>query len=184
VALRPRLTTGLPLSLTTGVSDQNPASLSQKPSPERARNCRGRRPGRAVSTCVRHRLGLLALAALAVLITEVLPHDLGGLRDRALLLGFAGALRRSELVALAADDVGERPEGLVLTLRRSKTDQEATGRPVGVPYGSHPTTGPVRALQAWSEAAGTTDGPLFRPVTRHGRLGLAPRRGSVSPAAR
>jgi integrase len=113
-------------------------------------------------------------------IMQWLPDDLGGLRDRALLLvGFAAALRRSELVALDASDVTERPEGQVLTLRRSKTDQEGAGRQVGVPYGSNPATCPVRALRAWTETTGITDGPLFRAVTRHGRLG----RGRLSAAS-
>jgi integrase len=62
-------------------------------------------------------------------------------RDRALILiGFAGALRRSELVALDFDDVQEDADGLVLAIRRSKTDQEAEGEIRGLPYGSHPAT--------------------------------------------
>jgi integrase len=60
---------------------------------------------------------------------------------------------------------------VVLTLRRSKTDQDGAGRPVGVPYGSNPPTCPVRALRAWTDTAGITTGPLFRPVTRHGTIG-------------
>jgi integrase len=54
-----------------------------------------------------------------------------------LLIGFAGALRRSELVALDVDDVQEDADGLVLTIRRSKTDQEAEGEIRGPPYGLH-----------------------------------------------
>jgi integrase len=105
-------------------------------------------------------------------VVEALPEDLVGHRDRALLLvGFAGALRRSELVALDVADVEQRTEGLVLRIRRSKTDQEGAGRLVGVPYGSNPPTCPVRALRAWCEAAEITTGPLFRPVTRSGKLG-------------
>jgi hypothetical protein len=60
-------------------------------------------------------------------------------------MGFAGALRRSELVGLDATDVSETAEGLVVTIRRSKTDPEAAGRTIGVPFGSVPATGPVRA---------------------------------------
>jgi integrase len=100
-----------------------------------------------------------------------LPDTLRGHRDRALvLLGFAGAFRRSELVALDVEDLVEIPEGLVVTMRRSKTDQEGQGRPVGIPYGSNPTTCPVRAVRRWREAAGILAGPLFRAVNRHGRL--------------
>jgi integrase len=103
-----------------------------------------------------------------------LPGDLRGARDRALLLvGFAAALRRSELVALDRCDVAETAEGLVVTLRRSKTDQEGQSRKIGVPYGSNPATCPVRALRAWTEIAGVVDGPLFVTVDRSGRPGTA-----------
>jgi integrase len=94
-----------------------------------------------------------------------------GIRDRALLLvGFAGAFRRSELVALDVEDVQFTGDGLVVLLRRSKTDQEAEGRKVGLPYGSNPDTCPVRALRGWIEASAIESGPLFRPITRHGKI--------------
>jgi integrase len=94
-----------------------------------------------------------------------------GIRDRALLLiGFAGAFRRSELVALDLEDVQFTGDGLVILLRRSKTDQEGAGRRVGLPYGSNPDTCPVRALRAWIEASGIDAGPLFRSITRHGKI--------------
>jgi len=94
-----------------------------------------------------------------------------GKRNRALLLlGFAGAFRRSELVGLDIADVAVTGDGLVVTLRRSKTDQEGAGRTVGIPYGSDPTTCPVRATTGWISAAGLTTGPLFRSITRHGRV--------------
>ena len=97
--------------------------------------------------------------------------DPAGVRDRALLLiGFAAALRRSELVALDVTDVDHTNDGLVITVRRSKTDQEGAGRKVGVPYGSNPSTCPVRAWKAWVDEAGITDGPLFRGVDRHGNI--------------
>lgn len=101
-----------------------------------------------------------------------LGPDLGGLRDRALLtLGFAGAFRRSELVGLDVPDVVWTADGLELTIRRSKIDQEGWGRKIGVPYGSTPATCPVRALRAWLDAAAITSGPLFRPVAKGGRVG-------------
>jgi integrase len=100
-----------------------------------------------------------------------LAGGLLGVRDRALLLvGFAGAFRRSELVALDVRDAEVTRDGLVLTLRRSKTDQEGQGRKIGIPFGSDPSTCPVRALQAWLEASGIAEGPVFRPVNRHGQL--------------
>jgi site-specific recombinase XerD len=100
-----------------------------------------------------------------------LPGGILGIRDRALLLiGFAGAFRRSELVALDHADCEFTRAGLVVTIRRSKTDQEAHGRKVGIPYGSTIETCPVRALQAWLGASAITGGPLFRSITRHVRM--------------
>lgn len=96
-----------------------------------------------------------------------LPDTLRGRRDRALLLvGFAGALRRSELVALSVRDVVFEAEGLVLTIRRSKTDPTAEGQLVGIPYSNDLETCPVRALRAWLEAAQITEDAVFRPIER------------------
>ena len=82
-----------------------------------------------------------------------------GTRDRALiLLGFAGAFRRSELVALDIEDCGFGKDGLTVTLRRSKCDQQGVGRKIGIPYGSNPEPCPVRTIQAWIEQAGVCSG--------------------------
>jgi integrase len=100
-----------------------------------------------------------------------LPGNLLGVRDRVLLLiGFCGAFRRSELVALDAADVAVTRDGLVVTIRRSKTDQEGEGRKIGIPYASHLETCPVRSLQDWLEKSGITQGPLFRPIDRFGKM--------------
>lgn len=92
--------------------------------------------------------------------------DLAGARDRALLLvGFVAALRRSELAALTVDQMAEHPNGLVLTLPRSKTNQ--TGEQVELvvlPRAGHPDRCPVTALQRWRDLAEVADGPLLRPV--------------------
>jgi site-specific recombinase XerD len=94
-----------------------------------------------------------------------------GTRDRALiLLGFAGAFRRSELVGLDASDCIFGRDGLTVTLRRSKTDQDGAGRKIGIPYGANPDTCPVRNLQDWIEQAGIVGGVLFRPLNRRGQL--------------
>jgi integrase len=94
-----------------------------------------------------------------------------GARDRALiLLGFAGAFRRSELVALDIEDCTFGKDGLTVTLRRSKTDQQAAGRKIGIPYGSNPETCPVRTVQAWIEQASVSTGALFRSINRHGQV--------------
>jgi integrase len=95
-------------------------------------------------------------------------------RDRALVLvGFAGAFRRSELVALDVEDVEFNSDGVVAVVRRSKTDPEGQGRRVGIPYGSAPATCPVRALKAWCDLLGCTEGPLFRAVHRNGTIAAA-----------
>jgi integrase len=101
-----------------------------------------------------------------------------GARDRALiLLGFAGAFRRSELVALDVEDCTFGKDGLTVALRRSKTDQQAAGRKVGIPCGSNPETCPVRMVQEWLELACIGAGPLFRSISRHGQA----RPGRLSP---
>lgn len=102
---------------------------------------------------------------------SVCGDDPAGIRDRALLLvGFAGAFRRSELAALDVGDIQKVRDGVIITLRRSKTDQEGEGRQIGVPYGSNPITCPVRAFQDWVDVAEITDGPLFRSISRHGNI--------------
>jgi site-specific recombinase XerD len=89
--------------------------------------------------------------------------SLRALRDRAIiLLGFAGAFRRSELVALNVDDLEESAEGMLVTLRRSKTDQEGLGRRVAIPRGE--IACPVAALRAWLDAAGISEGAIFRRI--------------------
>jgi integrase len=104
-------------------------------------------------------------------ILAALPDTLLGKRDRALLLlGFAGAFRRSELVALDAEDLDFGHEGVTVLVRRSKTDPEGQGRKVGIPYGSFLSTCPVRALRTWLEALGRVGGPLFCGINRHGQL--------------
>lgn len=102
---------------------------------------------------------------------EKLPDNLLGVRDRALLLlGFAGAFRRSELVSLDIEDITFTRDGLKVLLRKSKTDQESQGITKGIAYGSHLETCPVRALQHWIEASEIKTGSLFRPINRHGQM--------------
>lgn len=102
----------------------------------------------------------------------VLPDNLIGTRDRAiLLLGFAGAFRRSELVALDVGDLAFGERGLTITLRRSKSDQEGEGAKKGIPFGRHTLTCPVTAVRDYMDMSHVSDGPLFRPVNRHGQIG-------------
>jgi integrase len=99
------------------------------------------------------------------------PETLLGLRDRALVLvGFAGAFRGSELAAIDFAHLSFTKDGLVIDLRRSKTDQEAAGRKVGIPFGKEEATCPVRALRRWLAYSGIIDGAVFRGVNRHGKL--------------
>lgn len=106
------------------------------------------------------------------------PDTLAGARDRALLvLGFATGCRRSEIAALNLTDVAFEEEGVVVTVRKSKTDKDAHGRQPKLIAGNHPETCPIRTLQAWIDvlaAKGITTGPLFRRIDRHGNLGRAP----------
>lgn len=105
-------------------------------------------------------------------IVQALPEGSNTIRTvAALLLGFSGAFRRSELVALDRGNIEFVEDGLVVNITRSKTDQEGAGRIVGVPYGSNPATCPVRNLKKWIEVSGIEGGPLFRSVDRHGRIG-------------
>ncbi|HEY8008765.1 MAG TPA: site-specific integrase [Methylocella sp.] len=91
-------------------------------------------------------------------------------RDRVLLLlGFAGGFRRSELVGLDVSDLEHVRQGIIVHLRRSKTDQEGAGRKIGVPF-ARTRHCPVLALESWLEISGIGTGSLFRPVDRHGRI--------------
>jgi integrase len=104
-------------------------------------------------------------------IAAEIPDTLLGKRDRALLLlGFSGAFRRSELVALNLDDLEDNRDGLIVRIRKSKTDQQGEGRAVGIPCGAEESTCPVEALTKWREAAGIEAGALFRRVNRHSQV--------------
>ena len=104
-------------------------------------------------------------AATSDLVLSMIPRgdSLRELRNRAIILvGFAGAFRRSELVALDVSDIEETAEGMLVTLRRSKTDQEGLGRRVAIPRGE--IACPVAALRAWLNAANITEGAIFRRI--------------------
>lgn len=94
---------------------------------------------------------------------------LTGKRDKALLLlGFAGALRRSELVALDWSDLEFVPEGLRITIRQSKTDQEQQGQTIAIPNGR---LNVATVLQDWLYHAAITEGAVFRSINKVGRVG-------------
>lgn len=107
-----------------------------------------------------------------------LPDTPRGRQARAVLtVGFAGGFRRAELVALDQHDVSETDDGLVVVVRRSKTDQEGISRTLGIPYGPHPGSCPVRALRAWrgtldnvamdEQLDATRPSALFRTIRGH-----------------
>lgn len=124
---------------------------------------------------IRRRLGVRSVGkapATADIIGKMLklcPDTLAGKRDAALLgIGFAAALRRSELVAIEVEDITFVDDGLRLLIRRSKTDQTGEGAEIAVIRGVR--IRPVAALQAWLTASGITSGPVFRAVLLGDRM--------------
>ena len=144
--------------------------LADKPSPTTGRETRKAMDG------IRRTLGMKLdqkAPATAEVITKMLQQipaeTLKGIRDRALLLlGFAGAFRRSELVALEVTALAFEAGGMRVTIRKSKTDQEARGREVAIPRGK--VLRPVQAVQDWLKASGITAGPIFRGINRHSQM--------------
>lgn len=97
------------------------------------------------------------------------PNTLIGIRDKALLLiGFAGAFRRSELVSLEVNDIERTPEGIKVTIRKSKTDQEGQGQVIAIPNGTNFRV--VDVLTTWLNTANITEGALFRSIKKGGAL--------------
>jgi integrase len=110
--------------------------------------------------------------SLVARVCEALGPSLIDVRDRAVvLLGFLSACRASNIVALDVDDATFTDEGVDLVLRRSKTDQTGRGFVVAVPAQLENRLCAARAVRAWIEAACIVDGPLFRAIDRHGRVG-------------
>jgi integrase len=134
-----------------------------------------------------------AIAEVTLGMAKAAPEGLKGLRDRALLLlGFGGAFRRSELVALDVSDVTFEDDGLRVTIRRSKTNQEQKAVTIAIIRGQTDYC-PMKALRAWLDAAGVTEGAVCDFVKASaGKLGLDPaaygahslRAGFLTSAAR
>lgn len=101
--------------------------------------------------------------------------NLTGTRNAAILaLGFSAALRRSEIIGLRLEDVKfiserNKPKGIIVTIRKSKTDQEGKGQDIAIPYGKNLRT--IERLQKWIEQAGITGGYLFTTVSKCGSKG-------------
>ncbi|OWV04719.1 hypothetical protein B5D80_19705 [Micromonospora wenchangensis] len=126
----------------------------------------------------------LVVTNLRAMVDTLDTSKLAGVRDRAVLvLGFALGARRSEIAAVNIEDLDFNTDGIEVTIRRSKTDQDAAGRKVHLPHGTNAHTCPVRTARAWlAELAerDVTSGALFRRIDKHGQLGRAPHgRGSA-----
>lgn len=133
---------------------------------------------RALGTAPRRQSRPLSTADIRQILTHIDRSDPRGVRDAAIiLLGFASALRRSELASLVMADIEPQPEGLLVRIRRSKTDPEQRGQVVGVAHGAHPETDPIGALDAWLQLRGGQPGPLFLGMSS-GRIGNRPFTGS------
>lgn len=124
---------------------------------------------------IRRKLGVRQEGKSPVLTSDVaamlsrVPNTLLGTRDRALILiGYAGAFRRSELVGLDVKDIEFTPDGAKIRIRKSKTDQEGAGQTVAIANGG--ALCPVKALRGWLDTSGITNGPVFRSVRRYGQL--------------
>lgn len=120
---------------------------------------------RIIGAAPRRQAHPLTVAEVNRIVTAMDLDTATGARDRALiLLGYASALRPSELSALHLADIGTRPGGLLVTVRRSKTDQDGYGQLVGVAPGGHRLTDPVSALADWLVIRPGGSGPLFTRI--------------------
>lgn len=131
---------------------------------------------RAITTNIMRRIGTAQRQAVALTaedirrISESMTDSLLDIRNKALLLiGYAGALRRSELVGLRLADITTTVKGIILTLERSKTDQLGHGAKLAIPR-TGGTTCPVTALENWLVRAGIKNGYIFRGVTAKGEI--------------
>lgn len=124
---------------------------------------------RIMGTAPRRQAHPLTVDELGQLVAAIDPLTPIGARDRAvILLGYASALRPGELSALDLADIITKPAGVLMAIRRSKTDQDSQGQLVGVARGGHRQTDPIRALHGWLEIRPTGPGALFTRVYRSG----------------
>ncbi len=113
--------------------------------------------------------------ATLIKILQAKPDSKKKVRDIALILiAFLGAFRRSELVSIQYEDIEWHTDGIVITLPRSKTDQEGEGIARAIPSTAQETICPVRALIHWLELSAISEGPVFRSINRWDQLGEKP----------
>lgn len=116
----------------------------------------------------------LTISELRRVLVRIDRNTIAGKRDAAILLvGFALAARRSELVAMGIEDIGRSAEGVTVTVRRSKTDQEGRGATKVMTFGRDAETCPILALDEWLAASAIGEGPIFRAVNKAGHVGPA-----------
>jgi integrase len=113
----------------------------------------------------------LTVAELTQIVASIDTDTAIGIRDRAvILLGYASAMRPGEVSALDVDDLTPKPAGVLISVRRSKTDQDARGQFVGVARGDNRLTDPIRALDVWLEIRPSGPGALFTRVVCPGSV--------------
>ena len=111
------------------------------------------------------------LKAIIKVIDEDKSEEIKKIRDKTIILtGFGGGFRRTELISIDYDDLEFVPEGLKITLRRSKTDQFGEGMVKGLPYFSSTKYCPVFHLKKWLELSKIKDGPIFRRFAKGSSL--------------
>jgi site-specific recombinase XerD len=104
-------------------------------------------------------------------IDKVKNEEIKKLRDRSIILiGFSGGFRRNEIVSLDYEDLDFVPEGLKVSLKRSKTDQFGEGLVKGLPYFDNSQYCPVVSIKNWIEISKINSGPLFRRFTKGSKL--------------
>jgi len=104
-------------------------------------------------------------------IDEDKNDEIKTIRDRSIILiGFSGGFRRNEIVSLDYDDLDFVPEGLKITLKRSKTDQFGEGTLKGLPYFESSQYCPVLSIKKWIKISNINSGPLFRRFSKGSKL--------------
>lgn len=130
---------------------------------------------RIIGVAPRRQAHPLTVAEVGTIVSAIDPGTATGVRDRALiLLGYASALRPSELAALRLGDLTARRDGILIRVRRSKTDQDGVGQLVGVVAGRNSQTDPIGGLAAWLSIRPGGRGPLFTRIHQTGVATLEP----------
>ncbi len=101
------------------------------------------------------------------IINEQKTGEIKKLRDKSLILiGFGGGFRRTELISIDHEDLEFAPEGLKITIKRSKTDQYGEGMIKGLPYFNNETYCPIMNLKKWLKISKIKSGPIFRRFSK------------------